>query len=178
MKNTIIGIVLALAFSSLSTAVRAQGKNRLLFIGSPVGVGVGRYNPTGFQTGVDVRYQHPLASNFTITAKTGLEVFLVKGRYREYFRYYYDAGAGLSIPVTVGPRFYIIDGLHVGLNLGVDIGLSALAATAFRFEPATGYAVRLANGNYVDVTTSFVTSFGEGSGAFLFNFAYGLNLGR
>ncbi len=173
----IIAFVLLLSVSA-PTLVRAQGRNQILFIGTPVGVGVGRYNGTGFQTGFDVRYQHPLGSNITLTAKTGLDFFLVKGRYKEYYRYYYGSSSGISIPITIGPRFYIVDGLHAGLNLGVDIGVSRLAATSFHFEPAVGYAIRLGNGNYVDVGTSFITSFGEGSGAFSFNFAYGLNLGR
>ena len=163
---------------TVPTLVWAQGRNQILFIGTPIGVGVGRYNGTGFVTGLDVRYQHPLGSNFTITGKTGMEFFLVKGRDKEYYRYYYDATSGISIPITIGPRFYIVDGLHAGLNLGVDIGVSRLAATSFRFEPAVGYAIRLKNGNYADVGTSFVTSFGLGSGVFSFNFAYGLNLGR
>lgn len=171
-------IVALLLIMSAPTLVRAQGRNQILFVGLPVGVGVGRYNATGFVTGFDVRYQHPLGSNFTLTAKTGLEIFLVKGRYKDYYRYYYNSSSGISIPITIGPRFYIVDGLHAGLNFGVDIGVSRLAATSFRFEPAVGYAIKLNNGNYADVGTSFVTSFSEGSGVFSFNFAYGLNLGR
>jgi hypothetical protein len=173
-----IHIIILLLCLTASTEVWAQGRNQILFIGTPIAVGVGRYNGTGFQTGLDIRYQHPLGSNFTITGKTGLEFFLVKGRYKEYYRYYYGTSSGISIPITIGPRFYIIDGLHAGLNLGVDIGVSRLAATSFRFEPAVGYAIRLPNRNYVDVGTSFITSFSEGSGAFSFNFAYGLNFGR
>ncbi|MVM30520.1 hypothetical protein GO755_10790 [Spirosoma sp. HMF4905] len=178
MKRCILILLLLLAFSGAKTSVLAQGRNQVLFIGTPLAVGVGRYNATGFTTGLDIRYQQPLGSNITITGKTGMEFFLVKGRYRDDFRYYYGAASGISIPITIGPRFYIIDGLHAGLNLGVDIGVSRIAATAFRFEPAFGYVVRLPNHNYVDIGTSFVTSFGEGSGAFSFNFAYGLNLGR
>lgn len=178
MKRYSTVILFLLVCAGATTRVQAQGRNQALFIGTPVGVGVGRYNAIGFQTGLDIRYQHPLGSNFTITGKTGLEVFLVKGRYKEYFQYYYGSSGGLSIPITIGPRFYIIDGFHVGLNVGVDIGLSAIAATSFRFEPMTGYVIRLANGNYVDASTSFITSFGEGSGVFSFNFAYGLNVGR
>lgn len=179
MNRSIHIIVFVLLLSvSASTQVRAQGRNQVLFIGLPVGVGVGRYNGTGFQTGFDVRYQHPLGSNFTITGKTGLEFFLLKSRYKDYYRYYYGTTSGISIPITVGPRFYIVDGLHAGLNFGVDIGVSQLAATSFRFEPAVGYAIRLKNGNYADVGTSFITSFSTGSGAFSFNFAYGLNFGR
>ncbi|GAB4025472.1 hypothetical protein [Spirosoma gilvum] len=179
MKPSIIRIAfLVLAVMALHTSVRAQGRNRILFIGTPVAVGVGRYNGTGFQTGLDIRYQQPLGANFAITGKTGMEYFLVKGRYKDYYRYYYNTASGISIPITVGPRFYIIDGLHAGLNFGVDIGVSQLATTAFRFEPMFGYAIRLANGSYVDVGTSFITSFSQGSGAFSFNFAYGLNFGR
>ncbi|UFH53329.1 hypothetical protein [Spirosoma sp. KNUC1025] len=179
MKRYIqISLLLLLVFSGIRTTALAQGRNQILFIGTPLAVGVGRYNATGFTTGLDIRYQHPLGANFTITGKTGMEFFLVKGRYKDDFRYYYGTASGISIPITVGPRFYIIDGLHAGLNFGVDIGVSMIAATAFRFEPAFGYAIRLPNHNYVDVGTSFVTSFGEGSGAFSFNFAYGLNFGR
>ncbi|MBD2754327.1 hypothetical protein [Spirosoma validum] len=162
----------------LQTQVYAQGRNQILFVGTPLAVGVGRYNAVGFQPSFDIRYQHPLGSNFTVTAKTGLDIFLVKSKYREYFRYYYNTTTGISIPITVGPRVYIVDGLYAGLNLGVDIGVNSIALTSFRFEPGFGYAIRLANKNYVDMGTSFITSFSEGSGAFSFNFAYGVNLGR
>lgn len=156
----------------------AQGNDKILFVGTPLAVGVGRYNGTGLVTGFDTRFQLPLGSNFALTGKTGLEVFFIKGKYKEYYRYYYDAAAGLSIPIALGPRFYIVDGLHTDLNVGVDIGVSRLAATSFRFEPMAGYAIPLSNGHYIDVGASFVTSFSSGSGAFSFNFAYGLNLGR
>ena len=43
-------LVILLAVSGTYTPVRAQGRNQILFIGAGVGVGVGRYNATGFQT--------------------------------------------------------------------------------------------------------------------------------
>lgn len=177
-KHLLVFCLCLAALGGVRPAALAQGREKILFIGTPLAVGVGRYNGTGLVTGFDTRFQLPLASNFVLTGKTGLEVFFVKGKYKDYFRYYYDTGTGLSIPVTVGPRFYIIDGLHAGLNLGVDIGVTRLAATSFRFEPMVGYAIPLPNGNYVDVGTSFITSFSRGSGAFSFNFAYGINFGR
>jgi hypothetical protein len=177
-RYTLILILVLLTFPGLQTVVRAQGRNRILFVGTPLAVGVGRYNAVGFQPSFDLRYQQPLGSNFTITAKTGLDIFLIKSKYRDYFRYYFDTTTGISIPITVGPRVYIIDGLYANLNLGVDIGVNSIALTSFRFEPGFGYVVRLANKNYVEMGTSFITSFSEGSGAFSFNFAYGVNLGR
>ncbi|GAB3957623.1 hypothetical protein GCM10028805_50670 [Spirosoma harenae] len=177
-RYALLSLFTLLIVSGVQTMTHAQGRNQILFIGTQAGVGVGRYNGTGFQTGLDFRYQHLLGSKFTITAKTGAEFFLVKGRYKEYYRYYFDTASGISIPITFGPRFYIVDGLHVGLNLGVDIGVSQLAATSFRFEPGAGYAIRLPNRDYIDVGTSFITSFGQGSGLFSFNFAYGVNFGR
>ncbi|WP_420151228.1 hypothetical protein [Spirosoma sp.] len=179
MSRSIQTIFIALILAgSLQTPVFAQGRSQILFVGTPLAVGVGRYNAVGFQPSFDIRYQHPLGANFTITAKTGLDIFLIKSKYKDYFRYYYNSTAGISIPITVGPRFYIVDGLYAGLNLGVDIGVNSIALTSFRFEPGFGYAIRLANKNYVDMGTSFVTSFSEGSGAFSFNFAYGVNLGK
>lgn len=169
---------IVLLAGNLQTKVHAQGRNQILFVGTPLAVGVGRYNAVGFQPGFDLRYQQPLGSGFNVTIKTGLDIFLIKSKYREYFRYYFDTTTGISIPITVGPRFYIVDGLYAGLNLGVDIGVNSIALTSFRFEPGFGYAIRLANKNYVDMGTSFITSFSEGSGAFSFNFAYGVNLGR
>lgn len=169
---------------------RAQANDQLLFVGSSAGTGVGSYNPTGFVTSLDFRYQQPLGANFCMTARTGGEFFRIKKAFRDtyypgYYSYYgyYGGyyvpgpGSGFSIPVTVGPRYYIVDGLHADLNLGVDIGVTERAATAFRFEPGVGYAIPLANNNYVDLSASFITSFAQGSGAFSFNFAYGLNLG-
>lgn len=168
---------------------RAQGNNSLLFVGSSAGIGVGSYNPTGFVTSLDLRYQQPIATNFSVTARTGGEFFLIKKAFRYTYvplysygygySWYYEQGpgSGFSIPLTVGPRYYIANGLHADLNLGVDIGVTAVAATAFRFELGMGCAIPLANSKYMDLSASFITSFARGSGAFSFNFAYGLNLG-
>ncbi|UYZ63492.1 hypothetical protein [Hymenobacter weizhouensis] len=173
-----VGALLAAALLGRPRAVHAQGGQHVLFLGSELGVGVGRYNGIGLLTGPDIRYQLPLGRQFALTARTGLDVFFVKGRYSEYYRYYYGPTTGLSIPVTVGPRFYIVEGLHTSLNLGVDIGVNRLTTTSFHFEPGVGYALPVGKGNYVDLGTSFGTSFSQGSGVFLFTFAYGLNLNR
>lgn len=161
-------------------AARAQGGEQLLFVGTKVGPGVGAYNSTTLITGADVRAQFPLSPQAAIIARTGLEPFFYKRYYYGGYYYYYsytERVMALQIPVTVGPRFYVHKGLHAGLNLGVDIGVKD-ALTAFHFEPAVGYALRLSNGRYLDLGTSFTTSFGRGSGEFAFSFAYGLKLGR
>lgn len=155
----------------------AQQDQRLLVVGATPGLGIGQYNGVGLSGGIDLRYQHPLAGNLTLTAKTGFEAFRVKSRYVEYYRQNYQVVTGFSVPITVGPRYYFFKGLYGGLNLGVDISVSKLAATSFRFEPAVGAVVPLPSGRYVDVGTSFVTSFSRGSGIYSFTVAYGLGWG-
>lgn len=152
----------------------AQQDQRLLLSGVTPGLGIGLYNGIGLSGGIDLRYQHPLVNHLTITVKTGLEAFRIKSRYTEYYRQNYQTVTGLSVPITVGPRYYVHKGMYGGLNLGADISVSKLAATSFRFEPAVGAVVPLPSGRYVDVGTSVVTSFSRGSGVYLFTVAYGL----
>lgn len=152
----------------------AQNNQRLVLVGLTPGLGIGVYNGIGLSAGLDLRYQHPIAPNLALTAKTGIDVFRVKSRYAEQFRQQYKTTAGFSIPLTVGPRYYFPKGLYTGLNVGADIGVSKLAVTSFRFEPSVGMLVPLRAGRYLDVGTSVNTSFNRGSGVFSFNFAYGL----
>lgn len=180
MKKSIVRnlFIASLLFFSYH-AVQAQGQDKILFSGLDLGVGVGTYNAIGL--GLEVprfRFQIPLASNFTLMGSTGLSLGFLKSRYKEYYRYYYDKTTTLAIPLTVGPRFYIINGFYTGLNLGVEIGLNDLTATSFLFNPNSGYVLPLSNGDYIDLGVGFATSFSSGSGFFNFTFAYGLNFDK
>ncbi|MBO0940028.1 hypothetical protein J2I47_26015 [Fibrella sp. HMF5335] len=198
MKNGLTSALLALSLLVSITAntlaqsrtrqrhVPTVGERSLVFLETGIGVGIGKYNATGIATGLGGRFQMPLGSNFTLNAKTGFSMGTIKKAYRyggyyDYYGYYYASEYPATyfwIPVNVGPRFYFAKNLHVGLNLGVDIGVSEVAATSFHFEPAFGYALPLANGNVIDFGTTFETSFEQGSSIFNFRFAYGLNLGK
>lgn len=154
----------------------AQSHQRLLFVGITPGLGIGSYNGVGPTVGIDLRYQHLLKDNWVLTAKTGIEALRIKGRYAEQFQRTYQTASGLSLPITVGVRRYFLDRLHADLNVGADIGVSALTITSFRFEPMVGMMIPLSRDNYLDIGSSVVTSFGRGSGIYLFSFAYGLKL--
>lgn len=179
MRRLLLITTLSLALLPGSCSqVQAQPGEKTLFVGVPLGAGVGAYNGLGFVAGVNTWFQYPLAPKAALVGRLGGDVFLVKGRYTEYYRKNYQTTVGYSVPVTVGPRFYILDGLHAGLNLGADIGVNSLALTSFHFEPVWGYVFRLPNGRYADVSTNLTTSFNRGSGSYSFTFAYGLPVGR
>ena len=200
MKNGLTTALLALSLLAAITSntlaqsrtrqrhIPTAGERSLIFIETGIGVGIGKYNATGITTGLSGRFQMPLGSNFTLNASTGFSMGTIKKAYRSggyydyYGNYYYDnTGVPATyfwIPVNVGPRYYFAKNLHVGLNLGVDIGVSEVAATSFHFEPGFGYALPLGNGNFFDIGTTFETSFEQGTSIFSFRFAYGLNLGR
>lgn len=151
----------------------AQSDQTLLLIGTNPGLGIGVYNSVGVSGGIDLRYQHPLTHNLTLIGKTGIESLRVKGRYVDQFRREYQTATGLGVPITVGPRYYIMQGLYGGLNLGADIGVTRLISSSFRFEPGVGAVVPLRDG-YLDVGISISTSLSRGSGTFSFNIGYGL----
>lgn len=169
------GCLLSLSLAPFSHAQRDQ---RLLLIGVSPGLGIGIYNSIGVVGGIDLRYQHPLARNLTLTAKTGIDVFRIKNRYAEQVKKDYQTITGFSVPVTVGPRCYFLKGMYGGLNLGADIGISKLTVSSFRFEPMVGVVIPTSAGRYVDVGASIQSSFNRGSGIFSFNLAYGLGWAR
>ncbi|MBC8154859.1 MAG: hypothetical protein H7Z72_18335 [Bacteroidetes bacterium] len=170
LVHWLAGCLLSLSLINQATA---QSDQTLLLIGANPGVGIGIYNSVGVNFGIDLRYQHPLTNNLTLIGKTGIESLRVKGRYVDQFRQEYQTATGLGIPITVGPRYYIMPGLYGGLNLGADIGITKLVSSSFRFEPGVGIVVPLQAG-YLDVGTSISTSLSRGSGTFSFNVSYGL----
>lgn len=173
----LLGCLLGIS-PGIVTGSLAQSDQSLLFIGVNPGVGIGVYNGIGVAGGINLRYQHPLNNNLTLIARTGIESFRIKGRYADYYQQNFQTATGISIPIAGGPRYYFMENLYGGLNLGVEIGANKLSATAFLFEPGVGLVVPLKGGNYLDVGTSIVTSFSRGSGIFAFNIAYGLPFGR
>ena len=167
-----------LGFVSVQASVLAQDNNQILFVGLQAGYGIIPASVIGPLAGIDVHYQYPLGSDFVLTGRSGLETFAVKDQYKAVFDYYYGTTTGLSVPITVGARYYVYDGLYAALNLGVDIGRSGLAANGLRYEPAFGYALPLPNGDYIDFSTSFITSFRAGNGLFSAGVTYGFNFSR
>ncbi len=163
---------------ALINGAAAQSSQSMLFIGGNPGVGIGVYNSVGVTGGFDLRYQHPLKGNLVLILKTGGETLRIKGRYANQFINEYQTATGFSLPFAVGPRYYFMKGMYTGLNLGVDIGLTRIVTSSFRFEPGVGVVVPLRAGGYVDAGTSVSTSFSQGSGTFSFNVAYGLPWGR
>ncbi|GAB3560288.1 hypothetical protein [Spirosoma fluminis] len=173
--NLFAGLLLSLS-TLFSDYCLAQANQPLLLAGITPGLGIGLYNGVGLSGGLDIRYQRPWRNTWAFTAKTGLEVLLIKGRYAEQFRKTYQTSTGLSIPATVGVRRYWLKGIHTDLNVGVDVGISAITVTAFRFEPMVGMMISLPTGGYLDIGSSVTTSFERGSGIYAFTFAYGLLL--
>ncbi|GAB3513454.1 hypothetical protein GCM10027341_55480 [Spirosoma knui] len=175
LNTLLVGWLLGLS-TLFSGRCLAQDNQQVLFAGITPGLGIGLYNGVGLSGGLDIRYQRPWRDQWAFTAKTGLEVLLIKGRYAEQFRKTYQTSAGLSIPATVGIRRYWLKGIHTDLNVGVDVGISTITVTAFRFEPMVGMMIPLSTGGYLDIGSSVTTNFELGSGIYAFTFAYGLPL--
>lgn len=176
-KSYFAAALLGAGLLAVPLSAHAQADKQLLYLGTGLGLGVGRYNDLDLSTGLNLRFQQPLGAGFSLTARTGGDFSVVKGKEKDYYRYYYGTTSGFSIPLTVGPRFYIVDGLHTDLNVGVDLGVTELTSTSLHFEPAVGYTLPLANSHYLDLGISLITSFEQGSGVFSFNLAYAFNLG-
>ena len=89
----------------------AQRNQRLVGVGLMPGLGIGSYNALGANAGLSVRYQHPLRGQMVLTTKTGLDFFAIRGRYADAYRQQYQTATGLSIPLTIGPRYYYFETL-------------------------------------------------------------------
>lgn len=205
MKNILSIFVLSVLGWLISTGSSlAQADEKLLFAGLDVLKGVGKYNGITYGVGGSIRYHHPIRQHVALTARVGLEYYKI--RYYSYvpstylgYGYnaitgfgfntiYYGAGNlyeyethGVNLPITVAPRLYlpnVLPGLHADLNLGADMALSKSLITSLHVAPGAGYALPLKTGQYLDITTNFVTSFSRGSGLFTIGAAYGLPVKR
>ena len=200
-KQLIIALLGCLLGLTTLSAAFGQADKKILYVGADLLRGVGKYNGLGFGAGMNARLQYPLIPNLALTAKVGVEYYkiayygylpgysslgygynIITGWGFNTYNYipgltYSDESYGLSLPVTVGPRLYlpaVLKGLHTDLNVGADVAATKTMLTSLHVSPGVGYTLPLANGHFLDVTTSFVTNFKRGNGVVGLSVAYGL----
>lgn len=193
----LIGILLT---ANYLPSAFGQAADKIIYGGVNLTHGVGPYNSVNLGAGISGRIQYPLTPTVALTAKLGLEVYRVTNTFLYsssylgygyniitgfgfntlYYNYYpYDyAATGINIPFSFGPRVYLTSNFHADLGIGVDIAANEVLTSDLHVEPGIGYTLPLSNGNFVDVNTSYFTSFARGSGAFTIGIAYGLKFNR
>ena len=59
------------------------------------------------------------------------------------------------LPLRIGARYYVGDGLHFGAQLGVGFVNYVTSTTAFAYSPQVGYNFRTARGKAIDATFKY-----------------------
>ncbi|WP_128548268.1 hypothetical protein [Larkinella soli] len=194
-------ILVVLFLSVLPIAPSAgQRPDPLIFAGLQAVKGSARYSAIDFGGGIRGRYQHPVAEKWALTAGLGLDLhrinsfFLVPTSYLGYgynpisgfgfntlyynfYGYEYRVTA-VSIPIQVGPRWYVSERVHADLMAGVDLAVNRHAVSAPHIEPGAGYLLPLKVGGFLDLTAGYFTTFARGRGAFTVGVAYGFRRNR
>lgn len=201
MKTSLVCLLLGgVLLGSPHPFALGQAADKILYGGTNVLIGVGRYNSVNFGVGVSGRLHYPYSPKVALTAKFGLDVYRNSYAYvlpSSYLGYGYNAitgfgfntiyynyygyeykGTGVSIPVQFGPRVYLTREVHADLNVGVDIAAGRNMVSVLHVEPGFGYTRRLGNGGYLDLNAGYFTSFARGSGVFTLGAAYGIRLNR
>ncbi|RRB06322.1 hypothetical protein [Larkinella rosea] len=196
-------LLISLLFGGLLTGGHlpktfGQAADKIVFGGVTLERGVGRYNPITFGVGAVGQFQYPLTPVFAVTAKAGVEVFLINFSSLNpysYLGYGYNPisgfgfntlyvnyammnarTTGISVPLCVGPRAYLTDRLHADALVGADVGASEVMRTSLRVEPGVGYMLPLPQGRFLDVNASYCTSFARGSGVVSLGISYGFKI--
>ncbi len=114
-------------------AVLAQdaSKQKSLSVNADVGFYLYSHWVSSMQINALAQAQFPVADNFAITTTTGIGISPAKSNYRQSLKEEYGVSMGLYLPLWLGGRYYIINGLHSDLEVGVDV----------KIEPTSLYAV-------------------------------------
>ncbi len=171
MKN-----FLCLSFFILSTYLGALAQNasneKTLSFSTDVGLNLYSYGLNGVQINGLIQAQFPLVDKFAITTTTGINISPAKSYYRQALKYDYGTATGISLPVWIGGRYYLVKGLHANLELGADVKINRLTATQFHFSPGMGYVVPAGKSGFLNFSTHYVTGFKIGTSTFDFRIGY------
>lgn len=182
-----------------TTAAFCQSDKTIIYGGVDALRGV-KGNGLNYGLGLNAKLQYPIAPNLALTAKVGAEYYKISAysyglgypilgygndlltgwgfntpQYQTQF-YYYET-QGVSLPLTVGARYYtpaVLEGLHVDLNGGVDVAVSETMRTTFRLEPNVGYTLTLGNGRFLDISLVYINALQPRTGIVGVSFAYGI----
>jgi hypothetical protein len=156
-SNYLNNLFLALAIASVSGlgSVNAQTKD-VAMTGSKLGIGAEFAFPTGqfgnyfdFGYGGSLQFQTPIANklNFTATAgylsfngKDNITVGTMTGTIPNY---------GV-VPLKVGARYFLLENLYAGGELGVAIATSIGSGTGFIYTPNIGIEFPVADKSTID----------------------------
>jgi hypothetical protein len=179
MKKAVYACLSVLLFHFASVAQNASkqklqdaSKQRLLSVNADVGFYLYNYWVSSTQINALLQAQLPVADKFSITTTTGLGIAPAKSNYRQSLKEEYGLSSGLYLPIWLGGRYYIVNGLHSDLDLGVDVKLNQLASTQFHFSPGIGYVLPTGQNKFFNVSTHYITGFKRGTSSFNLRFGY------
>ena len=149
-------LTLALASVTGLGSVNAQTKD-VAMTGSKLGIGAEFTFPTGqfseyfkFGYGASLQFQTPIANNLNFTATAGYLSFNGKD----------DITVGTQtgtlpnynvVPLKVGARYFILENLYAGGELGVAIATSIGSGTGFIYTPNIGIEFPVADKSTIDL---------------------------
>ncbi len=179
MKKAVYVCLSVLLFHFASMAQNASkqklpdaSKQRLLSVNADVGFYLYSHWVSSTQINALAQAQFPVADKFAVTATTGIGISPAKSSYRQSVKEEYGISTGLYLPIWIGGRYYIINGLHTDLELGVDAKINKLASTQFHFSPGIGYALPVNKDKFVNFSTHYITGFKSGTSSFDFRIGY------
>lgn len=127
-------LVSALAVFSMSLVNAQEG----LKVGANVGIPVGDASDfTTFGFGVDAYYFFEVGSGFLLGGTAGYHHYL--GDDFEEFGFTIEVDDFQFVPVGAAARFYLMDELYLGANIGYAIGINDGNDGGFHYRPMVGY---------------------------------------
>ena len=150
MKKAIVLTLFAVCTSIMAMAQK-DGKTKFS-AGPEIGIATGTFGLSwGLGIGVSAQAEHFFQENVSGTALLGLI---------SYFGKSYAPGkkytAYTTIPLRVGVRYYIGDGFHAGLQIGVGfLSYGGSSTTAFAYSPQLGYNFKTNKNKAIDLTLKY-----------------------
>jgi hypothetical protein len=151
MKKLLVLTVIAIC---LTTVVKAQkdGSTRVS-LGPELGVATGTFsNFAGLGIGATVQAEHFFQENVSGTALFGIVDYFGASVPNSDVKY----KATVILPLRVGARFYVGDGLHFGMQIGVGfVNEPSYSTTGFAYSPQFGYNFKTSKGKAIDATFKY-----------------------
>ncbi len=171
MKKAVY-VWLFVSLSHFAAMAQDASKQRLLSVNADVGFYLFSHWVSSTQINILAQGQFPVADKFAITTTTGRGISPAKSYYRQSLKEQYGLSSGLYLPIWLGGRYYIINGLHSDLELGVDVKLNQLASTQFHFSPGMGYTLPTGKNKFISFSTHYITGFKSGTSSSDLRFGY------
>lgn len=163
-------MLLLVAATVVNVAASAQDNRNFKFsVGAELGFATGSFSSShSIGIGGSAQAEIPLQDKLNGTGYVGILAYNGK-----------SAGSGVKfkgqtiIPVRVGIKYFLTEGIYGGLQAGVGFLSGAATGTAFSYSPQIGYEFKTNNGKAVDATFKYDGYSKNGSiGALGFRLAY------